>query len=700
MSEPASGSLLWIGFLPSLIVASFALGCVSGLLLPIAAASTVIGLLGIGIGIAVLRGPNLALSPSLFLMAGGWALVLLAGALGSIDHNLPSRLWWRGIEWTSIGCIALAIASLPGSAPSRFLRLAAGAGFAVLLAVFTSATAGDLSFRATQLFGFPNVNVGVNAMGPILAGGVALWWRRRQQTDPIIAGLIMAGMAAVIAIAIVTGRRGISLSLIVTALVLAFCALWRRHPVATIWLGLLSLAGLTAAGFFWSTTAGLSGGGQRIWIYRSGLDAIAAGGWWGGGFMPSIWLMDIDGPAARLVTMAGTWGTHLHSEPLEVLASAGAPGAIGLLAVIAGAIWSWRRIVDPDLKNAALILILASGTIAVIDPSYSTLIGGGILASGIGIALAGTSRNISPSRFLRSSLGSISILAGSLVVMGLLPSLLAHRTSSSDTRMRLALLTGDPELAVALGSPAIAERQGSESLVYVSALAHRTGWIGFLPFQASDAAFRNGDPQAIVEAEVRILARDPLFLRSHERLQCALANRPMLQERVSPSLLRLIAWIHPDLTRIPIAPILGLKDGLDQQINALIDLLIRFRSNCWNQDDDRAAFILSQTLGDIPSASAILVQIGLRVPDGAVWLAQNRASLQRGLAGNLQVPLWLDQLPGTDHAIIFAGIEALWPQQTFVARQLIHAPDDELTAAIRRFIRGREMRPAGSGVSP
>ena len=583
-----------------------------------------------------------------------WSVVGLLAAYAtwrSLALGLPPTSAWRALEWLMIPAAATVVVGV-GSRPEladdpairdewmmdkwtmdKWTMVVAGVLSACLAMTWLQ---GDLLYRSIYLAGWPNINVAVNTCAPFFAGSLAAIAAGRTPSR-LRWAILSLGILSLLAITVLTGRRTVLALGLVT---LALMALAARHrpgfPPPRFWLPpmLFGAFGVLALGAWWMSDAAVVGTGQRLRLYQVGLECIAAGGVLGGGFHPAAWAQDLTSEWARHLTMGGMWGLHLHSEPLEVIATAGAVGAGALVAGIVLLCWIVRSIADRPTRWACGTTLALLGIVALIDPSLSTLQGAWMAGIAIGFAIRAMPVHLaSAPRWPGWIAAALAASVFAACLQGLSPVIELRSTSSSRD-----LALGVEHVQEREVGTLETERQARVLLTNGKAAgvgplldlaAQRFGWNGYLPILRAAAADATGTPAEIRLAHERILRRNPLNLASAAALVRLDQRDPTEYGRIAPHILYGALLVLSDPRITPGAPPFPVDD-ITSGMLALESLLWHWQRTGWSPALDQTLSAVVTRYGDIPDVAALTAQLSLTDSRIGPWLEQNAAILRAG----------------------------------------------------------------------
>ncbi len=578
-----------------------------------------------------------------------WTVVGVLAVYASLRTaalDLPPTSLWRAAEWLIIPSAAtLVVAAVPRtvSDPDRptnastwFEAWTLVVAIMLVACVLVTWLQGQLAYRSIFLAGWPNINVPVNTCAPFLAGSLAAFATGRRPSRWPLAIMVL-GIASLLLLTIITGRRTVLALGLVTVGLVALAARKRPgFPPPRFWLPpmLFGAFGVIVLGAWWMSDAAVIGTGQRLRLYQVGLECIASGGLLGGGFHPAAWAQDLPSEWARHLTMGGMWGLHLHSEPLEIIATAGVLGAGALVAGVA-LLWSIvRSITDRPTRWACATTLCLLGLVALIDPSLSVLQGAWMTGIAVGFAIRASPEAVAPVRrwpgLVATGLAASVFAVG---LHGLWPVALLRRDASPEAQRRCLEALQEREVGTLeserLARTLLGAGQAAEAGHMLEAAALRYGWNGYLPVLRAAAADAAGTPEEIRIAHERVLRRTPLNLRSASALTQLDKRDAAEYARIDPEVLRgaLLAMSDPRITAAtPPLPVADISSGM----LALETVLWHWQRTGWSPALDQTLAAVVARYGDIPDVAALTAQLCLLEPRIGPWLEQDAALLRVG----------------------------------------------------------------------
>lgn len=571
----------------------------------------------------------------LFLSWVAWMATLQA----VLPQAFPSG-WWRVAERCAyLSAFILILATRPCSTLAM-RAFGASAAVAVAGALAVNLANGCFAPGDTRSFGFGHINIIANTAGPSLIAW-CVWLASSHGKERAAWGswiLAAIGMGALMAIAIGTERRGVPLAMaaaIFTIVAMRLLA-WRR-PLGLLFVALpLLLAAPRLIALVTVTVPSLRQ--ERVALYRAGFDGVVASFPFGFGHYGAKHLVEVQGEHARHLTATGTWGYHIHNEPLDILLDGGIPALAVVLAILVLSALRLRSLSDRRARYAFGALGAAIGVHAMTDNVYGTEIGQAWLAAVFGLLWSAPIRSANPGagwfpalRFLQWPLVLVSCWGATRAIY---PAVL-HREAYPSVRYQslqqclnaqtvsaagLQILTGsDPQLEV------------DDRRVVVNEVVRRTGWTAVLAAQDPSLLVDCNEPEIVAAALLRLLRLSAFNKTAYEPLLALVKRHPHIQPLIPEDVQVRLLYLSgkpglpvPDLSREPLT------------MEAAADL---YASITWSiangaawQEIERPLWNLCRRYGDIPGVTLLVLDVLTEAPPGSLpWIADAAPILEVGL---------------------------------------------------------------------
>ena len=587
------------------------------------------------------------------------AAVLLVGWMAGLQLLRDTAIhsgWWRICERAGAFTLFLYAACGQGDIRRLIGHLGAASAITAVVVLVMNHVHGYTGSMQTTSYAFGHVNVFANTVGPALWA----WWalllsdpNQRRARLPLLIAVI--GTLAYVLIAVDTGRRGAALGLVAAVGFLAWLWLWRRSRSLAVILAAVVVAAalLLAIKLFSDPVPSLRN--ERIALYRAGWHTAVEGFPWGYGHYGALQVQQGASDAARHLTATGSWGTHIHCEPLDVLLDGG-PVALALVAIIAAlTLAKLARISDPGLRRSAQVLMAAVGVHLVTDNVYGTEAGQAFLGLAVGIVWGCPgSLPTTPAWLMRRGWPTISarwvawpLVLGSIwgATHAIYPAVL-HREAYPSIHVQCLRQALDPTsvqlraiYALMTADPPIDQPSRRNTIDWA---VGKMGWTPPLASADVDYWIRDGRTADSVPSLIRLLRFNPFSQQVHQALDAALHAAPEVQRQIPPRVLLRLAWLTGS-AKVP-APALDALSVAD--IDAAVDAYaVITRAIVLGSDWSRISGPLEALVcryGDVPDVAALALRCAIAAPESAFpWMLGQSQGLivgfriQRNLPGLL-----------------------------------------------------------------
>lgn len=662
--------------LPFLICIAFTLGYWTERYEPVEATVLTLMLLPL---VAIAAIPRLCWRDRMLTATLGAAVLLLAwmAALQLMRDTAVFCGWWRICERAAALVLFLYAVCSPAGTRPLLRHLGAASAITAVVVLVMNRIHGYTGLMQTTSYAFGHVNVFANTVGPALWA----WWalllsdpaERRARLPLIVAAV---GTVAYVLIAVDTGRRGAGLGLVAALAFLAWLWLWRRQRAVAVGVAVVG-AGLAiafAVRLFADPVPSLRN--ERIALYRAGWETALEGFPWGFGHYGALQVQHAANEAARHLTATGSWGTHIHNEPLDVLLDGG-PVALALVAILAGlTLAKIARITDPALRRSAQVLMAAIGVHLLTDNVYGTEAGQAFLGLAAGIvwscpgALPGRPGWSMPQRWPISA----RWLAWPLVLLSIwgatraiYPAVL-HREAYPSIHVQCLRQALDPTsvqlrsiYALMSADPPIDQPSRRNTIDWA---VGKLGWTSPLAAADVDYWIREGRTVDTVPALLRLLGFNPFSKQVHQALDAALRAHPEVQRQLPPRVMRRLAWLSgsaqvdaPPLESLACADIDAAVDAYAVITHAIV------RGAEWPRIS-AALEVLVRRYGDVPDVAALTLRCAIAAPAGTFpWIPARIEALRVGFRIQRDLPGLLAEAETPGQARAAAPLlSALYPQ--------------------------------------
>jgi hypothetical protein len=498
------------------------------------------------------------------LALGAW----MAGVQLLRPDALPAGWWVFAVRAASLCTVVLLLAR--GADARELLRLGGcAAACALSVCAVMNAHMGVMQPLDTNSFGFGHVNILVNTAGPALVAAIILMmadWRAGARPGMREAILLGCGLISLLAIIIYTQRRGVLLSSGAACATLVVAWLWsrRRALALTVVVVVVVAAGLYTIRQFAVATPGLRG--ERIQLYRSGMEGVAAGLPWGFGHYGALHLQTIEGEASRHMTANGGYGEDVHNQLLEAALDGGPVALLLLLAGLALVGWRLLTISDAALRLALQALGVAVAVHLATDNVYGTEVGTMWLGLVVGTML--TAPAAGPRLPALRWLPPLPLLAWPLCAVAAWGAAIDLRPAAQPQESGLAesyrclQQALNPQAVSLYADKLLSSEDPWMDLARRDEVLRRSsqvmGWTIRTAMFEADRAQRAGDPGRTVEAVLRVLALMPFFREYYEQLDVVVRQHPQCERLLPQQVRQRLAYLggdprlpRPDLQRIP-----------------------------------------------------------------------------------------------------------------------------------------------------
>jgi len=476
--------------------------------------------------------------PALVWSWCGVVLVLWLGVLQATRGVSPLGRWTLGVVAASVvaGIGAARTVAGDGRLALRALLLAGvGAGATVVLVLVVDGSRSVFNGRTAVCWGLGNSNLLANSALPaVFAALLIAWLPGEDRPTARWRWLTLAAGLAVVAYALLTGRRGVALGSVAGGL----AALVAWSPLSGRPLRALAAAGACAIGLAALVLLLPRIDPLRNLAWRA---AVGAGDGIGYGPLAGLALQDHPAEAARIATASGEWLNHVHSQPLEVWLCGGFLG-LALLLLRGGLLTAVVvRTADPRLRTAAAALLGSFGLLAAIDPSanmpvgavWSGLLLGVVAGSAPATATAGLGWGTLP-----LACAALTAAAGSAVTVPM-----GARAGGAEVASTAAQAWNPEEAIMLVEWLSAIEDDALHPGQVAELIGPRLAWTGPLALRAAAAARDRGDAPALVGYLVRLQQRLPFDAGRLTELGGLLAAHPDLAPSVPPRLAARVAWV-------------------------------------------------------------------------------------------------------------------------------------------------------------
>lgn len=571
----------------------------------------------------------------LFISLVAWMATLQA----VLPHAFPSG-WWRVAERCAYLSAFLLILATRPCTTLAIRAFGASAAVAVAGALAVNISNGCFAAGDTRCFGFGHINIICNTAGPaLIAWCVWLAGSRGKERAAWDSWMFAAiGMAALLTLAVGTQRRGVPLAIAAALFTIVAMRLlaWRR-PLGLLFVALpLILATPRLIALVTVTVPSLRQ--ERVALYRAGLDGVVASFPFGFGHYGAKHLVEVEGEHARHLTATGTWGYHIHNEPLDILLDGGVPALAVVLAILALSALRLRQVADRRARYAYGALGAAIAVHAMTDNVYGTEVGQAWLAAALGLLWSAPVSQATPGvgwfpalRLLQWPLVLVSCWGATRAIY---PAVL-HREAYPSVRYQslqqclnaqtvsaagLQILAGsDPQLGV------------DDRRAVVKEVVRRTGWTAVLASQDPALLINNNEPEIVAAAQLRMLRLSPFNKTAYQGLLVVVKRHPHTQALLPEPVLRRLLYLSgkpdlpaPDLSREP----LTMDTAAD--LYAAISWAI-VNGTPW-AEIERPLWNLFRRYGDIPGVTLLVFDVLNEAPPGSLpWIEDAAPILEVGL---------------------------------------------------------------------
>lgn len=577
-------------------------------------------------------GPRMVLAIAVLLML--W----MAGLQVLRDTAIPSG-WWRICERAVACALFIAATALPFAAATGIWLLGLASAITAMLVVLSNRIHGYDGALQTTCFGFGHANIFANTVAPALWAACTLpicapAWRARRR-DLL---LLLGGAVAVALLVLDTGRRGALLALVAVVAFHAWRWLWGRRPLAAVALAGLGLIALALPVQRLLTEPVPSLRNERIALYRAGFVTAMEGLPFGYGHYGALQLQHADNEPARHLTATGSWGTHIHSEPLDILLDGG-PVALVLASVLAAlTVWRVARIQVEPSRRAAQTLLVAVGVHMVTDNVYGTEYGQAWLGLALGLVWALPARPFPALRSWRQPthrllMWPFVLIACYAATRAIYPAVI-HREAFPSIHVQSLRQALDPTSVQMRAVSALIEAEpamdlGSQVETVAMAVA-KMGWTLPTAVAEANARWRLDDPLARSEALLRVLDDNPFSRKVYELLGIHLANHP--RTALPPRIRQRLAWLSgvptasmPEVNSIDVRSVEAAADAYAMITCAIV------LGRPWSEIVP-ALNALAARYGDVPDVATLVLRVfGEAPPAVAMPLLGRVEALRVGL---------------------------------------------------------------------
>lgn len=380
-------------------------------------------------------------------------------------HGLPAIGWHRACERFGGLAALLLVASSMKSWTRQLMWMSLAASVGILFTV--GFTLPDPEGLAIQWFGFGNINMTVHYLCPALAAGAVFLVLRALPRRPALGHpgwkvlyqpatwLILAGIASMVTLSVVTGRRGalailgtVGLGLVVDWLV--------QHGKPRVALGLI--AGLTfaiIATFYLLTPYDLGPRAVRILQYRAVLALDP--GFFGLGTYGIVTMSDSANELCRHFLATRLFVLSAHNEFMDVWLDGGFPALLIAMAAVVAVFLHAHLILHPTRRRVCVALAWSVLPGLLLDNAFSRPEGMFVLGACAGLILRtesrwSTRRTLSKAAiFTGRSLMAVAALAVLALGLGELPGATIATRASLEIQLRTLRRIGNPEQLIMLG---------------------------------------------------------------------------------------------------------------------------------------------------------------------------------------------------------------------------------------------------------
>jgi hypothetical protein len=373
---------------------------------------------------------------------------------------------------------------------------------------------------------------------------------------------------------------------------------------------------------------------------------------------------------------------------LEIAASAGLLGLLGGMLLLLAVIVALRRIQSDPARGIFSGLATSELTACLLDPSFSTILGGTILGVSLGFIFAmakGERQDFNKNLCLLKTLAGVGIpLIG---FFGLAPALFLHREATEAARIRAGEKTWDPEISMSILMNMGRQFQSSGMITVplIESLADRFGWNGDMQFVRAIAAEINGDMPRAMAGNIEILRRNPLFVDGYLRIDRISKENPSLTHLISAKWngrKRLFLGDHG----VRPNPIQKAPDGIEAAMDASIVCAWNYQTGTWSAANDTLADKVVSVYGDIPDVANLYSQIALGEPRVGPWFQEHASIFRKGLSDSEGAVEFLEKCEDREVLHAWNVVSALWPDIALTCREGRNLPSgDRLPIAIARL---------------
>ena len=571
----------------------------------------------------------------LFISLVAWMATLQA----VLPHAFPSG-WWRVAERCAyLSAFILILATRPCTTLAM-RAFGASAAVAVAGALAVNLANGCFAAGDTRCFGFGHINIITNTAGPALIAW-CVWLACSRGKERVAWGswiFAVIGMVALLTLAVGTQRRGVPLAIAAALFTIVAMRLlaWRR-PLGLIFVALpLILATPRLIALVTVTVPSLRQ--ERVALYRAGIDGVVASFPFGFGHYGAKHLVEVEGEHARHLTATGSWGYHIHNEPLDILLDGGVPALAVVLAILALSALRLRQVSDRRAQYTFGALGAAIAVHAMTDNVYGTEVGQAWLAAAFGLLWSAPVRQATlgvdwfPAlRLIQWPLVLVSCWGATRAIY---PAVL-HREAYPSVRYQslqqclnaqtvsaagLQILAGsDPQLGV------------DDRRAVVKEVVRRTGWTAVLASQDPALLIDSNEPEIVAAAQLRMLRLSPFNKTAYQGLLVVVKRHPHTQALLPELVLRRLLYLSgkpdlpaPDLSREP----LTMDTAAD--LYAAISWAI-VNGTPW-AEIERPLWNLFRRYGDIPGVTLLVLEVLNEAPPGSLpWITDAAPILEVGL---------------------------------------------------------------------
>lgn len=569
----------------------------------------------------IMRTPNtvrIDRSAAYFLLIAFLIIVWLTATQSFSSFAVPSG-WFRTAERGCALCACLFLIARTLNVGDLICHAGAAAALSAFIVLIFNFKLGLLEPRNVVCYGFGHVNIFTNTVGPSLLAWfiyVVLETRNGKRFRFSEYLLLIIGLFSLFTIALVTHRRGIVLSYTLVCAWFVWLWAWRhfRLPTLIITTGLLS-SGVIALLYRLQGPTLLYGSDERLALYRSAIDGIRDNFPWGYGSYGAIRLHDCAGEAARHMTAAGGWGTHIHNEFLDIGLDGGIFAIIGLILLISIMGYRLLKIENASHRWALQALGIAILLHLITDNCYGTTIGIIWLGMVAGIMLSAPCTahypaqqpwNI-PLRFMMWPAALASLWGATHAIY---PAVL-HRESYPSVRISALNQAYEPMTLSCMGNTLLYD-DNVENIInqptrgtIIKELQSKMGSYGTIDILSLEATANTLSIPERVQRLAKIIHHFPFNKKIYLVLSVHLREAPDQAALIDPQIVQRVAWLEGNRKVTPAINLAHRPTTIDEAANLYAATIWTLSVGAPWKDVRQALFNLLTWYGDVEDVSEL-----------------------------------------------------------------------------------------------